>query len=115
MGIKENHLRLSDRRRTITSMTTTASITLRPAVATDRPALERLATLDSKRLPDGPLLLAASGDRLLALVAEADGSVAADPFERTADAVDMLREWRLRRMPDSLRRRHLTLSLPRFA
>jgi hypothetical protein len=115
MAIKDNHLRLSTLGLTITSMTTTASITLRPAVAADRPALERLAALDSKRLPDGPLLLAESGDQLLALVAETDGSVAADPFERTADAVEMLREWRLRRMPERLRRRHLALSLPRFA
>ena len=115
MRIKENHLRLSDRWPTITSMTTTASITLRPAVASDASAIERLAALDSTRVPDGPLLIAESGDRLLALVAEKDGIVAADPFERTADAVDMLREWRLRRMPERLRRRHLALSLPRFA
>ncbi len=94
--------------------TDTRSITLRSAVAADRPALERLAALDSRRVPEGPLLVAESESRILALVAEIDGSIAADPFVRTADTVELLRQWRLRRMPESDRRRHLAL-LPRFA
>ena len=96
------------------SMTTTAHITLRTASASDSRELELLAALDSRRLPAGPLLVAETGDRIVAAVAETDGSVVADPFLRTSDTVEMLREWRVRRMPERGRRRHRALA-PRFA
>ena len=95
-------------------MTSIASITLRSATAADHESLLRVAALDSRRLPAGPHLVAETGGRILAVVSEADGAIAADPFERTADAVEMLREWRIRRMPARRRRSHRAL-VPRLA
>jgi hypothetical protein len=73
------------------SMTSTASLTLRPAAADDAPWLERLAALDSRSLPAGPLLVAERDGQLVAAVSEPTLEAIADPFEPTADAVALLR------------------------
>ncbi len=66
-------------------------ITIRPAYADDEPALRRLAALDCKRPPRGPLLLAEVDGELRAAVALDDLTVIADPFHLTADLVALLR------------------------
>jgi hypothetical protein len=68
-----------------------APLTIRHATAGDLPALERLAALDSRRLPSGELFVGEVDGRLLAAVSIDTGSVIADPFEHTAAIVDVLR------------------------
>ncbi len=65
-------------------------LVLRAATAADAAALDRLAALDSRPLPAGPHLVAESGGRLVAATGP-DGDAVADPFQRTADAVALLR------------------------
>ena len=91
-------------------MTSTASITLRPATAADAPWLERLAALDSRRLPEGTLLVAERDGSLIAAVAEETLDVVADPFERTADAVALLRRHAVGRRNAVPARRHFRLA-----
>jgi hypothetical protein len=68
-----------------------SNITVRHSNAGDGPALTRLAALDSAGPPLGPMLLAESGDRLLAAVPlDGAGRAIADPFARTADLVALL-------------------------
>jgi hypothetical protein len=70
----------------------TAPITIRRATADDAVALERLARLDSQRLPAGPHLVALSGDRYIAAASLADGRWVADPFAVSAPVVELLRQ-----------------------
>ena len=74
-------------------MTTTASttITIRPARSNDAAWLERLAALDSSNLPSGPIVIAERDEQIVAAISERSFEVIADPFERTADAVALLR------------------------
>ena len=72
-------------------MTSTTDITLRPATTADAASLDRLAALDSRRLPDGPLLVAERDGQIVAAVSESTLEAVADPFRRTADAVALLR------------------------
>jgi hypothetical protein len=72
----------------------TASITLRAAAPSDDAALARLASLDSRPLRDGQYLLAEDGEQLLAAMSQRDGSVVADPFRFTAEAIELLRRRR---------------------
>lgn len=60
----------------------------RPA---DQSALRRLAALDSTRPIEGPALVAEVEGRPVAAIGIEDGRVVADPFERTADVVELLR------------------------
>ena len=78
-------------------MTSTASLTLRGANAADATALDRLAALDSRTLPAGDLLLAETDGRVLAAVSVETLDAVADPFERTADAIALLRRQAVRR------------------
>src|SRR5215217_6875017 len=71
-------------------VTTAPSVLIRAARGSDGPALERLAELDSARVPEGELLVAESGGRLVAALAPASGRRIADPFRRTADVVALL-------------------------
>ena len=71
-------------------MHTTADITIRPAYADDQVAVRRLAALDSATVPPGPLLLAEVGGALRAAISLRDGRSIADPFERTAELVEVL-------------------------
>lgn len=64
-------------------------ITIRSARPSDAGALQRLAQLDSQRVPAGDLLVAVVGGELVAAVSSE--GVIADPFRPTADVVDLLR------------------------
>jgi hypothetical protein len=66
-------------------------VTIRWALPTDLEALERVAALDSKRLPAGPLLVAVVGGRIWAAFSTLDGQFVADPFVPSADLVGLLR------------------------
>jgi hypothetical protein len=68
-----------------------APLTIRHATAADLPALERLAALDSRRIPTGELFVAEAEGRLLAATSLDTGAVIADPFEYTASIVELLR------------------------
>ena len=65
-------------------------VTMRLSTEADRERIRRLAELDSKPAPHGDVLLAEVNGRLLAAMAM-DRSVVADPFERTASVVKLLR------------------------
>lgn len=66
-------------------------VTIRHAHPADLRALERLAALDSRRLPSGELFLAEVDGQIVAAVSLDTGAVIADPFEHTAAVVDLLR------------------------
>jgi hypothetical protein len=68
----------------------TAAITIRHAGAEDIKPLERLAALDSRRVPSGELFVAEVGGRLVAATSIDTGAVIADPFEHTAAIVEVL-------------------------
>jgi hypothetical protein len=103
-------------------MTSSAdSLTIRRATEADAPALERLARLDSQRLPRGPHLIALAGDRYVAAVSLTDGRWVADPFVVSEPVVallrrrasDLTRPERPRRMPSLLRGLSRPRSSPR--
>lgn len=66
-------------------------VELRPATVADAPALERLAQLDSARVPTGQVLVASSGGKLVAALSVQTGEAIADPFTRSAHLVAALR------------------------
>jgi hypothetical protein len=66
-------------------------VTIRHAAAADLASLERLAALDSRRIPTGELFVAVVEGRLLAATSIDTGAVIADPFEHTAAIVELLR------------------------
>lgn len=66
-------------------------VTIRHAHPADFRALERLAALDSRRVPSGELFIAEVGDQVVAAVSIDTGAVIADPFEHTGAVVDLLR------------------------
>jgi len=70
-----------------------SSIVLRRAVSSDAAALDRLAQLDSKRLPSGTHFVAEHDGVMIAALAQPSGIAIADPFTPTADAVALLRQW----------------------
>jgi hypothetical protein len=67
------------------------SLVIRPAHAADAASLQRLAQLDSRRLPAGPHLIAELDGRAVAALSRRDGAAVADPFTHTADIVALLR------------------------
>jgi hypothetical protein len=67
-----------------------APLTIRHAAADDMKSLERLAALDSRRVPSGELFVAEVDGRLLAATSIDTGAVIADPFEHTAQIVELL-------------------------
>jgi hypothetical protein len=76
--------------------------------------LARLAALDSAPPLRGQALVADRNGRLLAAVSLDDGRAVADPFERTAEAVELLR-LRARQVATghaAPRRRSLRLRVP---
>lgn len=78
-------------------MTSTA-LTLRPAHHADHDALERLAALDSTRVPAGPHLVAERDGQIVAAVSESAAIAFADPFLPTAEAVALLHRWAAQRV-----------------
>ena len=80
-------------------------LSIREAQDGDVPALMRLAELDSRPLPAGPLLVAEAAGQIRAAVAvDGDGAIA-DPFVPTAELVSLLelRAQQLRRDRDRAR------------
>ena len=65
-------------------------VTIKLSTEADIERLRRLAELDSKPVPSGDVLVAEANGRLLAAIGM-DGAVIADPFERTASVVRVLR------------------------
>jgi hypothetical protein len=82
------------------------NIVIRSATAADTRALDRLAQLDSAAVPPAPHVLAFNEDRLVAALSTRDGAVIADPFERTADIVALLRR-RARQIDNQVSARRL--------
>jgi hypothetical protein len=70
-------------------MSTTISI--RPAHDDETPVVRRLSYLDDQRPLRGDVLLAVVDGEPVAALSLQDGRVAADPFVRTADVVELLR------------------------
>jgi hypothetical protein len=66
-------------------------VTLRLAADADGAALDRLAQLDSRPLPQGPHLLGERDGRVEAAISLATGELVADPFRRTAELCELLR------------------------
>jgi hypothetical protein len=94
-------------------MTATASpITIRPAYADDDFALLSLAALDSAELPTAPQLVAEVDGQLVAALSLSDGTSIADPFTRTVEILELLRQ---AAAPSQVRRRHRGLTLRRRA
>jgi hypothetical protein len=81
------------------------SVTIRRATEDDRQALERLAALDSARLPSGDILIAEAGYEQQAAIEVATGAAIADPFRPTAHLIALLelRAAGLRKKADSAR------------
>jgi hypothetical protein len=71
-------------------MNSTASLSIRTADWDDFSALWSLATLDSTLVPAGPLLVAERDGAIVAALSLTSGESIADPFQRTADAVELL-------------------------
>ena len=71
-------------------------ITIRGTTARDELTLSLLAALDSRRRIQGRALIAERDGVPIAAIGLTSGAVAADPFNRTTDAVHMLRERRYR-------------------
>lgn len=67
-----------------------AGITLRLALGEDSPAIERLAALYDRPIPEGPLLLAEVDGELRAALTLAGDCELMDPFLPTAALVDLL-------------------------
>ena len=84
------------------------TITIRTATDADVPDLARLAALDETATIHLPALIAEADGRLIAARSLADGLVAADPFARTADVIELL-ELRAARLAGSPHRRGLAL------
>ena len=66
------------------------SITIRPLGEDDVAAVERLAELDERPVPPGPLLLAEVDGTIEAAIGLAGGETVANPFSESADAVSLL-------------------------
>ena len=70
--------------------TATPTVVIRPAGASDGAAIERLARLDSARIPTGETLVAEVGGELVAALGVERGERIGDPFRRTAELLDLL-------------------------
>jgi hypothetical protein len=66
-------------------------VTIRWALPADLAALQRVAALDSKQLPAGPLLVAVVEGQIRAAVSTLEDGDVADPFFPTLDLVRLLR------------------------
>ena len=66
------------------------NVTVRRSTSGDESALARLAALDSASPPRGPALIAEADTRVLAALPLGAGRPIADPFEPTAELVQLL-------------------------
>jgi hypothetical protein len=66
------------------------NVTVRRSTSGDASALARLAALDSASPPRGPALIAEADTRMLAALPLGAGRPIADPFEPTAELVQLL-------------------------
>jgi hypothetical protein len=66
------------------------NVTVRRSTSGDASALARLAALDSASAPRGPALIAEADTRMLAALPLGAGRPIADPFEPTAELVQLL-------------------------
>jgi hypothetical protein len=82
--------RMSNTRHTDHDLVLPSDVTIRPATADDRRELQRLAQLDSTRLPGGPMLVATAGDEFRAAYSVTEKRAIANPFRRTAELVELL-------------------------
>jgi hypothetical protein len=71
-------------------MSSPASLSLRYSRAADARAVADLEAMEEVVVHE-PVMVAARGERVVAALSLFDGTVAADPFARTADAVALLR------------------------
>jgi hypothetical protein len=95
-------LRDGDRQRRLVGMAPLpsshlAGVTLRAARPDDAPAVARLASLDSRRLPAGPFLLAEENGVPRAALSLSTGATIADPFAPTDHLLTLLRRHAARR------------------
>jgi hypothetical protein len=88
-------------------MTSSSALTIRHATIADEPVLQRLAALDSSRVPSGELLVAELDGQLVAALSVDTGAAIADPFEHTAAIVESLRTRAGRQSRPALRPAHL--------
>jgi hypothetical protein len=82
------------RRRLVTAARRPApgpEVTVRFARDTDALALDRLAVLSERPVPQGTLLIASVRGNVIAAAAIEGGPAIADPFRKTADAVSQIR------------------------
>ncbi len=86
------------------------TIVIRLATTADAATLGNLAELDSRHPLAGPAMLAEIDGTVRAALDLSDGSVAADPFVRTAEVVEMLR-LRARRLDGTLPPRRVLVRL----
>lgn len=91
-------------------------VTIRFAAAADAPAIERLAALDSARVPEGDVVLAEVDGEVVALVPLTAGPAVADPFRHTAEIVRLLelRASQLRRELEAARKAGRRAAAPRL-
>jgi hypothetical protein len=75
---------------TMTAFPLAPNVLIRAARGSDGRALNRLAALDSARVPAGELLVAETDGALVAAHAPDTGATIADPFRHTADVVELL-------------------------
>ena len=68
-----------------------SDITIRTSRPADASKLQRLAALDSQRLPAGEMLVAEIHGEIVAAYQPEAARAVADPFRRTADVVSLLK------------------------
>jgi hypothetical protein len=90
----------------------TGAVSIRRLGPDDRATTQRLAQVDSRRLPAEPLLGAEIEGRLLAATSLATGETVADPFSRT-DELRALLELRAAQLRRRVREGGRPLGLPR--
>jgi hypothetical protein len=93
------------------------NLVVRRARPSDDPALAALAALDSARPLTGMRIVGEVDGQIVAAVSLHDGRVVADPFEPTADVVEVLRLHTAGARSDAARARlrRPRLTLPRLA
>jgi len=69
-----------------------SSLVIRAAEEGDSEPIARIAQLDSATVPAGDLLVAELGGEIVAILPLGGGRAIADPFRRSADAVELLHQ-----------------------